>query len=242
MNQDEAFLADILAHPDDTDLRRIYADWLEEQGDPRAEYLRLQSALAGLPPKDPAAARLEERMQVVRESIDHDWTAAVDRTRISRCQGQRQPTFKFQCPKRWEALAPTADTRVRFCDACQKPVYHCDNVQDASDHATAGHCVARGSFVPREGEGSTFTMVLGRPDAEGLLRRRFPVGTLVQVTGGRYEGKCGVVARVNRGGKTLAVTFRDGKATKPENVPAQHIKERMPSATLSTDTLDPKDT
>ena len=35
MTRDEAFLADILEHPDDDAPRLVYADWLEEQEDPR---------------------------------------------------------------------------------------------------------------------------------------------------------------------------------------------------------------
>ncbi len=37
---DEAFLRAILAYPEDDTPRLIYADWLEERGDPRAELLR----------------------------------------------------------------------------------------------------------------------------------------------------------------------------------------------------------
>lgn len=36
----EAFLQDILTHPDDTSIVLIFADWLEDQGDPRAKMLR----------------------------------------------------------------------------------------------------------------------------------------------------------------------------------------------------------
>jgi uncharacterized protein (TIGR02996 family) len=39
----EAFLRDVIAHPDDDAPRLIYADWLDENGDPdRAEFIRLQ--------------------------------------------------------------------------------------------------------------------------------------------------------------------------------------------------------
>ncbi|MCW5808797.1 MAG: TIGR02996 domain-containing protein, partial [Deltaproteobacteria bacterium] len=36
------FLADIYAHPDDDDLRRVFADWLLERGDARGELIALQ--------------------------------------------------------------------------------------------------------------------------------------------------------------------------------------------------------
>jgi uncharacterized protein (TIGR02996 family) len=41
MNDDEAFLAAIAERPDDDLTRLVYADWLEERDDPRAEYVRL---------------------------------------------------------------------------------------------------------------------------------------------------------------------------------------------------------
>ena len=40
------FLQAILADPDDDTPRLIYADWLEEQGDPRGEFIRVQCELA----------------------------------------------------------------------------------------------------------------------------------------------------------------------------------------------------
>jgi uncharacterized protein (TIGR02996 family) len=41
-----AFLEAILAAPDDDMLRLVYADWLEECGDPKGEFIRLQCAHA----------------------------------------------------------------------------------------------------------------------------------------------------------------------------------------------------
>ena len=43
---DDAFLHAILAAPDDDTPRLIYADWLEERGDLRGEFIRLQVELA----------------------------------------------------------------------------------------------------------------------------------------------------------------------------------------------------
>ncbi len=40
-----AFMADILAHPDDDAPRLVYADWLSERGDPRGELISVQCAL-----------------------------------------------------------------------------------------------------------------------------------------------------------------------------------------------------
>jgi uncharacterized protein (TIGR02996 family) len=49
MTHDAAFLQDIIEHPDDDDLRLIYADWLDEQGqEARAEFVRVQIRIAVL--------------------------------------------------------------------------------------------------------------------------------------------------------------------------------------------------
>lgn len=41
MADEQGFLKAILERPDDDARKLVYADWLDEQGDPRAEYLRL---------------------------------------------------------------------------------------------------------------------------------------------------------------------------------------------------------
>jgi uncharacterized protein (TIGR02996 family) len=51
MTDDAAFRNAILAAPDDDAPRLVYADWLEERGDPRAEFVR--PALPPLPVNDP---------------------------------------------------------------------------------------------------------------------------------------------------------------------------------------------
>ncbi len=50
MTEREAFLKAIREAPDDDDLRLVFADWLEENGDPqRAQFIRLSIAAARLP-------------------------------------------------------------------------------------------------------------------------------------------------------------------------------------------------
>jgi uncharacterized protein (TIGR02996 family) len=49
MSEDKVFLQDILASPEDADLRLIYADWLEERADPRSELIRVCQAMRGVP-------------------------------------------------------------------------------------------------------------------------------------------------------------------------------------------------
>ena len=54
MNHDDAFLQAILDAPDDDTPRLVYADWLEEHGQPdRAEFIRSR----GLPALDTPCSR-----------------------------------------------------------------------------------------------------------------------------------------------------------------------------------------
>src|SRR2546421_3626799 len=57
----EPFLDTILDNPADDGPRVVYADWLEEQGDPRAEFIRVQLELARRTPQDSSWARLTDR-------------------------------------------------------------------------------------------------------------------------------------------------------------------------------------
>ena len=58
--QDEAFLRAILADPEDDTPRLVYADYLEEHGDPdRAEFIRVQCAMAKLDEDDERRFDLE---------------------------------------------------------------------------------------------------------------------------------------------------------------------------------------
>src|SRR5947208_9119202 len=73
LTQDQAFLAAIVDDPDDDSLRLIYADWLEEQGDPRGEFIRVQCALAQLPPGDPRRSALAERERALGDEHGQTW-------------------------------------------------------------------------------------------------------------------------------------------------------------------------
>jgi uncharacterized protein (TIGR02996 family) len=58
------FLKSICDHPEDDGPRLVYADWLDEHGEPgRAELIRVQCELAGLAPDAPNYIDLEERQK-----------------------------------------------------------------------------------------------------------------------------------------------------------------------------------
>ncbi len=52
MSDETAFLKNILDDPDEDANRLVYADWLEERGDPRGELIRLQVGQGPLVDRD----------------------------------------------------------------------------------------------------------------------------------------------------------------------------------------------
>jgi uncharacterized protein (TIGR02996 family) len=76
-NGDELLRA-VLASPDDVALRGVYADWLEERGDPRGEHLRISQRLAQLSYKDRRRKRLLARLEELGRAIDPVWRALVE--------------------------------------------------------------------------------------------------------------------------------------------------------------------
>ena len=63
MDSESEFLQEILAHPREDGPRRVFADWLEEQGDPRGAWIQLQCALAEFEPADERRFPLEQALQ-----------------------------------------------------------------------------------------------------------------------------------------------------------------------------------
>jgi uncharacterized protein (TIGR02996 family) len=83
MSEDEPFLRAILAAPEDMATRLIYADWLEERGDARAEYLRLGAQLAALPVGHQAGPGVRRRMIELRTRFPAPWLALLGDHRSS---------------------------------------------------------------------------------------------------------------------------------------------------------------
>jgi uncharacterized protein (TIGR02996 family) len=67
MSEEAAFLKAIEANPKDMATRLVYADWLEERGDSRGEFLRLEAE----------AQRIESRLQALRQRLDPHWLKVV---------------------------------------------------------------------------------------------------------------------------------------------------------------------
>jgi uncharacterized protein (TIGR02996 family) len=71
MTDDTDFLRAIQENPEDDRARLLYADWLEQRGDIRGEYLRLDCQLVRIP----------VRLAQLRKQIDQTWLESVTKRR-----------------------------------------------------------------------------------------------------------------------------------------------------------------
>jgi uncharacterized protein (TIGR02996 family) len=72
----EALLRAVLSAPDDDAPRLVYADWLEEHGDPaRASFIRIQVELAGLSADHPRRSQLVPSERALLRANRDAWTA-----------------------------------------------------------------------------------------------------------------------------------------------------------------------
>jgi uncharacterized protein (TIGR02996 family) len=91
MTDDSTFLRALLARPNDNDLRQVYADWLEERGDLRAPFLRLEVALHESKP-GARTPELREQLHQARRSLDRRWVALVERPLAGWRIGRTRPS------------------------------------------------------------------------------------------------------------------------------------------------------
>jgi uncharacterized protein (TIGR02996 family) len=101
MDIEQAFLADIDAWPDDRAVRLVYADWLEEQGDPRAELIRIEEEMRRIPIYSDRYWELKQPRNERRGGCDEQW---LERMRYGT---DYEPTFRDVPPgwrQRWRLL------------------------------------------------------------------------------------------------------------------------------------------
>src|SRR5215208_4409122 len=67
MNEEAGFIAALLAAPNDRTAMLVYADWLDERADPRAEYLRMVAA----------GAYDRARLNTLYQVLDLGWTQLI---------------------------------------------------------------------------------------------------------------------------------------------------------------------
>jgi uncharacterized protein (TIGR02996 family) len=87
MPSEADFLASLRETPDDDDLRLIFSDWLEDQDDGRAEFLRLQVQRRRLAPDDPGQADLVQRQNALIQRSLRGWLAPLAEYGVSILRG-----------------------------------------------------------------------------------------------------------------------------------------------------------
>jgi uncharacterized protein (TIGR02996 family) len=83
VTDDEAFIRAIVAAPGDDAPRLVYADWLDERGDPRGGYLRAEAKSAHL--EGLAILAAKERLRELAGGLDPVWAARVSRPPYGVC-------------------------------------------------------------------------------------------------------------------------------------------------------------
>jgi len=78
MSDASAFHQAILADVDNDQPRLVYADWLEEHGDPLGAFIRIQCEMAQLYPFDPRFEELTIREQQMLKSYGREWSGGPD--------------------------------------------------------------------------------------------------------------------------------------------------------------------
>ena len=77
IREPELFAA-VVRDPGDVALREVYADWLEQAGDPRAAFVRAHLAVAPLPPDYPDRIVREAELSRLRAGLDPDWLRVIE--------------------------------------------------------------------------------------------------------------------------------------------------------------------
>jgi len=101
LRDEDPFIQAIAADPDSDVPRLIFADWLEEHGDPRAEFIRVQCELAVLATDDPHHAELTKRERMLLDQHERLWAAAFRRRALTWkfhrgfVEEMRIPTLQF---------------------------------------------------------------------------------------------------------------------------------------------------
>jgi uncharacterized protein (TIGR02996 family) len=142
-NDEQAFLATIQTDPADLTSKLVYADWLEERGDVRSEFVRALVAQA----TEPSKRKHQTRVRTLRKQFDPLWLAAVGDTparlkTIARVLDMREGAHTFEYLKDLTE-SEACDPQLRCPDSCIT-VRHAGMLLDlevcahATDHNSSG--------------------------------------------------------------------------------------------------------
>ena len=105
---EDDFISAILDAPGDEASFLVYADWLEERGDPRGEFLRIESEFLSTPLDDAGSPALMARLRELHHTLDPDWVALVRRVLLDPLDELRAilppPKRPFGATGNWELV------------------------------------------------------------------------------------------------------------------------------------------
>jgi uncharacterized protein (TIGR02996 family) len=104
VTDENAFLEAIRLGPFDETGRLVYADWLQERDDPRAEFLRIESALVGLILQKQRDRVLAGRYLDLALALPESWVSAVDRVPELLRPSVKDGTRYHLIPRRGETM------------------------------------------------------------------------------------------------------------------------------------------
>jgi uncharacterized protein (TIGR02996 family) len=140
MDEEAAFTAAILAAPRDDAPRLVFADWLDERGDPRGEWLRVTARLQQLlwndSPSDARAklrrvreaSRLRRRLRELRATVPEAWALRVQQGYIEHCN-----VPDANCPREWLRLPESGQADRRRCTGCRRFVRYCRSAAEVHE-------------------------------------------------------------------------------------------------------------
>ena len=123
MDEDRAFLAAIRNDPEDDFARLVYADWLDDRGDPRGPFVRLHLALRSAGPDHIDRVPAEYELSRRRVGLDPAWRAVVEPDEVRPAD---TPRASCRCldagygNRRWPAMAFHTEAQDTECDAWKR--------------------------------------------------------------------------------------------------------------------------
>lgn len=112
MSLEAELIAAIEAAPEDPAPRLVYADWLEQRGDPRAELVQLSTRMWQAPIDLPRVRTLGLRREDLQKRCDRRWLARIQRPSFAEIR-RRIGVLSALDPERKQPGAGTHDYRLR---------------------------------------------------------------------------------------------------------------------------------
>ena len=151
---EQPFLDEILANPADVTPRLIFADWLEERDDPRAEFIRVQCELAELTAEDerrPAVRKRESELLGTNNAIPHTdlppsvWSRRYQRGFVERVAMSVSDFVADR--KRLFAAAPIRHLHLRQGAGRMRELGECRELQNVTELELGGCEIGDGDLV-----------------------------------------------------------------------------------------------